>query len=498
MLKLRKVISIFLGAVMMTATLIGCKSVTPVTSSTPVSSAVSSESPTAKPVTLKWYIRFAQQKDQQVVFDKVSQYMQEKINASVNFVPVAGANYNEKMSAVIASNEDYDICFTSSWANNYLSNVSKGAFLPLDDLLPTYAPAIWNLNAKFWDAVKVKGKIYGIINQQIFARAAAISIKKEEAKQFNFDSKTYVKGDLSSLNSYIEKAYSAAAGARYVHVEVSDMSEYLKQDWIVGYNVPGAVDVTQSKITVVNQWKTASMNKLVDTLQDWNSKGWTSSKKFLSGMTQDLKNEIVDLGGTYKPGGAVETSLQVGVDLDQIASNDLLLTTGGIIATLSSINRNSKNPERALMMLNILFSDKYAYNLLNYGVEGTHYKLNGEGKMITASVSADYNPQVSWELASQFMSLLNEGQDTDLWEQTKKLNQDATKSTLLGFSFDPTPVSSEIAKSQAVVAEYYQGICLGIYTDKEYEQFLTKLDSAGTDKIIAEMQSQIDKWQAAK
>ncbi len=502
MQKHKMLISILLIAAMMMTSLIGCTPVTPEnSSSSPQSSAAdsiaaSSESLTEEHVDLKWYIRFAQQKDQQTVFDAVSEYMNEKINASVEFVPVEGGNFNDKMSAVIASNQEYDLCFTSSWANNYLANVSKGAFLPLDDLLPTYGPAIWSLNEKFWDAVKVQGKIYGVINQQIFARAAAISYLKEEAATHAFDPSSYVKGDISSLNSYIEKAY-AADSSRYVHVEVSDMSEYLRQDWIVSYNVPGAVDVddTSGKITVINQWKSEPMLKLVDTLQDWNTKGWTSSKKFLSGMTQDMKNEIIDLGGTYKPGGAVETSLQVGAELEQIPSNDALLSTGGILATLTAVNRNSENPERAIMMLDILFSDAYAFNLLNYGIEGTHYELNNEGKMIIDSISADYNPQVPWEFASTFLSLLNEGQASDLWEQTKQVNLDATKSPLLGFSFDPTPVSSEIAKSQATVAEYYQGIVLGIYTDAEYEAFLAKLDAAGADKIIAEMQSQIEKWQ---
>ena len=73
------------------------------------------------------------------------------------------------MKVIIASGEEYDLCYTANWVNNYYSAVSKGAYLPLDDLLSTYGKDIKSaIPAKFWNAARVKGKLYGILNYQTF------------------------------------------------------------------------------------------------------------------------------------------------------------------------------------------------------------------------------------------------------------------------------------------------------------------------------------------
>ena len=58
------------------------------------------------------------------------------------------------------------------------------------------------------------------------------------------------------------------------------------------------------------------------------------------------------------------------------------LTTGGITATMQAINRNSKNPERAMMLLELLNTDKDLYNLLNFGIKDKHYKIDADGFMV--------------------------------------------------------------------------------------------------------------------
>ena len=45
---------------------------------------------------------------------------------------------------MIASEEEFDLCFTSNWRNLYKTNVEKGAYLKLDELLETEAPKLKN------------------------------------------------------------------------------------------------------------------------------------------------------------------------------------------------------------------------------------------------------------------------------------------------------------------------------------------------------------------
>ena len=59
--------------------------------------------------------------------------------------------------------------WTSGWANKFEPNVSKGAYLPLDEYLDL--PELAGLKALYkdevWGAASVNGKIYGVPVEQV-------------------------------------------------------------------------------------------------------------------------------------------------------------------------------------------------------------------------------------------------------------------------------------------------------------------------------------------
>jgi putative aldouronate transport system substrate-binding protein len=86
-----------------------------------------------------------------------------------------------------------------------------------------------------------------------------------------------------------------------------------------------------------------------------------------------------------------------------------------------------------------------------------------------------------------------------VWEATKKINMEAAPSPLLGFSFNPEPVNSELAQCKSVVDEFLPGLENGAVDPSALlPQFLDKLEKAGASRLIAEMQKQIDAWKKTK
>src|SRR3989442_10833533 len=80
----------------------------------------------------------------------------------------------------------------------------------------------------------------------------------------------------------------------------------------------------------------------------------------------------------------------------------LVLTTGGIIATMNNISSTSKHPEAAMTLLEALNTDVEVYRLISRGIEGKHYVVTdakngvvGFPTGVTASNNR-YNPQTSW------------------------------------------------------------------------------------------------------
>ena len=94
-------------------------------------------------VNLKIHTLIPEQKDQKEVMDALNEYTKEKIGVTVDYV-FHGSSYADKIQVIIASGEEYDACFTSNWINAFNTNVAKGAFLDIKELLPEVAPDLYN------------------------------------------------------------------------------------------------------------------------------------------------------------------------------------------------------------------------------------------------------------------------------------------------------------------------------------------------------------------
>ena len=147
--------------------------------------------------------------------------------------------------------------------------------------------------------------------------------------------------------------------------------------------------------------------------------------------------------------------------------------------------------------LELVNTDPYVMNLLAYGIEGKHYEKIGDN-MIRAIENSGYAHGSSWALGNVFNTYALEGQPEDVWEQTEALNNSAVTSPLLGFSFNQEPVKMEISNIANILKEYESitGGELDIATANA--EMLQKIKDAGGDKVIEEMQSQVDAFLSAR
>ena len=138
-------------------------------------------------ITLRWYARINKEANCEEVFQRASEIAKEKLG--VNLDIIALEDYDTKMTAINASGEDFDIVYTASATNNYYKNVADGNLLELDELLPKYAPTLWEEVGKdVWDSVRAgDGKIYAVPNQQIFARSPGFAIPTQNIELLGLD-----------------------------------------------------------------------------------------------------------------------------------------------------------------------------------------------------------------------------------------------------------------------------------------------------------------------
>ncbi len=447
-----------------------------------------------KEETLKWYFPGNPTKaDNKEVYDKASNMIKEKLGFGVEFIPFELGSYSEKMKMIISSGEEFDICWTSPNFNDYKLNVANEAFVPLDDLLKD-APDLKNLlNDDIWDATRVQGMIYGVPTQQIMARSLAVVTPKIFYDKY---------GDLLKKADNFEKLgdYLAACTQdkpNYAHLNISwsDMLLSYHMEEIIGQKLPGAVYVTDEKnnIKVFNQYDTEWFENIMKTRAEWTKKGYTMNAL---PSAQSIKNTEYDnpiIFNTYKPGLASEMNADYDIEIEQIGP--AYLTTSGVTATLNAVSSTSKHKKEAIKLLEYINTDKDINNLLVYGIEGKHYVKVDENTVKITNEEGFSN--FNWVLGNTFNLYVKEGVESDCWDKTKELNDNAIPSCLLGFSADINPIALEATNCSSVVQEYYATLEAGIGdTDALIAEMRNKLKIAGADKIIEELQRQVDKWMA--
>ena len=454
-------------------------------------------------VKIKLVTRCGSWPDQDKVQEEMNKILREKIGVEIELGFIGLGEYDENVKTMMAGGDEMDIVFTSNFANDYYSAVAKGAFLPLDDLLKEYAPQAYaNVPEKFWDAIRVDGKIYGFINYQITAGQNGLMYRPDLAEEFGFDPSTVKK--VEDIEPYL-----AAAKAKDPSIIPLEMSKDGIFSWLKNYygfdqigdkTMPGTVRFGEEKLTVTNIFASPEFEEHCKLMRDWYQKGYfiADAATFTSLADQRKTGRIAAAINPIKPGIEAEITVNYANPMKVVPLDTPVATTTNCTNTMNAIMRTCKHPEKAMQLLELLNTDVELNNLLNFGIEGVHYKKVSDNQ-IELLPDSGYQPNRAWTFETAFLSYYLPGQETDIWEQTKKMNEEAVCAPTVGFTFNPEKVSSEIAQCASVYEEFAPSLITGSVDPAEVlPQFLEKLNAAGAEKIIAEEQAQLDAWLASK
>lgn len=459
---------------------------------------------TLEPVELVWYLVGTPQDDQAAVFEEVNKVLKEKLNTTVEFNIIDWGSYDEKMKVITATNEPYDICFTSDWTNPYTTNAQKDAYYPLSELLEKYGTHIMEqVPEAYWDATKVNGEIYGVINYQITARINGVSFPADVVEELGYDvSQIHSDSDLSDYFAVAQEKMpdmipylGSANTATGIPALITDETGF-SIDTIQG---PIAVRAEDLK-TAFNALESEEFMNYCKLRKDWYEKGYV--RKDVTSISDSKAEVKTHKYAAYSSGvgpGSPETEGAIaGYPLVQAQTTPSYVSTGSIQAALSAISVNCENPERAMMVMDYLFEDKDLYNMLCYGIEGKHYeKVNDYS--IKVLEDGGYNPGIAWEFGSWFNAMLREGQDEDLWDQLKEINETALTSPILGFVYDSSNVKNEMAQITALMAEYMPGLLNGtVDPEEKIPELIEKVNAAGMEKVLEDASKQLTDWADAR
>jgi putative aldouronate transport system substrate-binding protein len=388
--------------------------------------------------------------------------------------------------------------------NNVSTYVNSGQVLDMSDLIDQYGV---NMKAALGEDIlkiaNMNGYVYGVPVEKEWYADSCLVMRKDILDKYNLD--------VSNVKSLAD----CAPIFETIHENEPDMKILVgAKDGLIG-NIYfadvlsdrfGVLDNGGADTTIVNYYETDNYKNLAATVHDYYEKGYIDKDMATS---TDAGTTILKAGNAfcfatpYKPGVAEQESLNTGYELVAVRINPTpaFCYTNAVAAITWGIGQNCENPEMTMKVLDYMYGDPELMNLFNWGIEGVHYVVkDAENDVIgfpdgVDASNAKYNLNMGWELPNQYKIHVWEGSSRKIMDAQKEMNTTANKSKALGFMFDSTSVSNEIAALNNVVSEYSASIdCGAADPTTAIPEFNEKLYAAGLQTVMDEKQKQLNEW----
>ena len=454
-------------------------------------------------------------------------------NTTVEFIDVPFEEYSEKFSQVLASGEGVDLAWTG-WLINKPQNIADGNLMPLDDLLAEYGQGIVDILGE--NVVEIHrnaddGKLYylpswqGLVGDrrgwlvvtEIAELAGDTWIEDTEAA-LNKWRNNYSEGT-EAFQAVLDQATKYLAAAK----EAGKLGAGINTGRVFGWSMyngtrsnPGVggaeigIPFEDNTFTVIDGVASEHYKLYAKTMADWYKEGYIRSDIMsvdTSTLTMPKNGEITDTTYVFSCDPYLTEADQeaaiadAGMDMTYlpIEENAYLILGGD---TSYAIPYCADEPERAMMVLNAIYSQPDLYNTLIYGIEGEDYTKNADGTITTSYVGASPTADDSygiqrWIIGSCKNALINNGTDPNYYADLEALEETARVNPFLNFTFDRTNVEGICASILNVYYEYGPQIDNGVAGDnweELYNNYMAARKDAGIEELVTEFQNQLNAY----
>lgn len=494
------------------------------------------EEPAEEPkekVVLEWYYAGAgMQQDTQKVQDYVNELLKEvpglehvelHLNCFTNDI------YKDQVLLAQTAGKQMDLVQT--YRLNYSEEVRNGTFIPLTDYLAMeeYASLKDELPEWLWQQVTIEGDPYVVPVYQIGATTCNLVTPSEYAQYVDMEKFTAVSAhdaaSVAAMGAEIEKlaiAVQEAEGSTTKYampigwaMEFGDFIHRDNLDLNSGFMLyHGDTDASNLYLTeafkescrLAAEWVQKGLLPVDATVRDWTV--WKS------GNMLNPESFVIcyenGFGGEERLDDVYTTQYGFDIEIQDLFENYFFRASWAAGGT--GITSTCENPDDAMRLLQVLNTEEGVeiYNALVYGLEGVHYEKIDDTHIKTLEYDGSQGDASTtyagwkWILGNTSYVWLNQGCTEGEMEKVKEVNEnpDNYMSILLGgFALDLNPIATEIAQVTAVVEEYTDTLMFGAKgADWEayYEEFEAKMEAAGTQVVLDELNAQISAFLASK
>lgn len=521
----KKLLALLLGSVMSLSLLAGCGSDgtaqnTAVESSEASESAESAQAAgdaageeasaidTSEYVELKMYLVGDKPEGFDDVYEKVNEILLEKLNCSISVDWLSWAEHGTKYSLLFSSGEDFDLIYTASSWCHLEQTVTLGGFMELEEsFIQTYAPDVWAMMPEVaWKQATIDGSIWVVPANYVEVTPDCVAIRGDWMEELGYE-------DITTFDELTSFYRDLAATGRYGAQEGNLYWQWFQS---MGYAVVSGAP-SDGELFLYNSNDTSDLE--VKYILDWDEfTEYCHLMKELAdagawpndylGATYDRQDGLVNGRAAtmvWNAGSCLTYANQVNAEHPDWNVNiynimpDVEFTATKYTNSGLAINVNSKNPERAMMVINEFATNQELQDLTELGIEGVHWNAVGDDQY--SKIGSGYTASNCWGWRN--MDLMRTEYKEDPTEADLKVDElnayflehvKQEDHILDSFSFDTTNVSTQFAAVEAAMGTYMDPLQGGLVEDVDatLEQFRAALEAAGVRDLLEELQRQID------
>lgn len=462
-----------------------------------------------EPYTVTMVLNGSTQPDEERIEQKINEILEPELNANLDIVVLPWASASQQLQLMLSGDEKIDVFYTQ--ATNAVQYMNAGQIIDMSELIDKYGTNIKQIYGE--DIAKInqiEGFVYGVPNQIERGSIPAVFMRKDLVEKYNIDtSQIKEPKDLESVFETVKAGEPDMTMLYSINDGDTPVTRLFRGDNLSDNNYLGVLMDQTNSTKLENFFATDWFKDTTTMLYNWYQKGYISQD---AGTNTENWRTVCKAGNlfslffVYHPGTPVEFESSTGYDFEIVPFyNEPIINSSSYNGVTFSIAQNSENPEKTMEVLDYIYGSSEIMNLLNWGEQDKDYVIEDADNGIInfpegiTSDNAGYNLNLGWELPNQFIAYKWTGSDPKLWEKMEEFNSSAKSSKAVGFLFDSSNYSSEIAALSNIVKQYSGALYSGSGDpDELIPELLEALDDAGINEVIQAKQEQLDAFLAAK
>ena len=446
----------------------------------------------------------------QDILDALNEILLKEINATLEIKYIDWGDIATKYPLMWASGEEFDMSYVASNTNTpYALLVNQECLVDITDMLDTVAPTLKaELDQVAWDSMNVNGRIYGVPSTYSEFTAYGFITRGDLLAKYGIDAINSVEDMEKYMDAAVADGMIPLNGDSGLANDLYRMFVALNGKWVDAPGVPNSENYLVADYDnageVIHPAFTDEFEQFAIMMHEWQEKGYWSKDilasaqgdkdNFINGLSAAFITHQPDWTGAY--GEYVEKLPDAHTEFYCFPEATGKIVRKAGVENATGISTTSKNPERSLMMIEMLMTNEECYNLFQFGILGRQYEIV-DGKIATP---AAFNSEVDgggfcgWVLRTDKFSIPYTSEDPRRYSLNDEWKEVAIDNPYVGFAFDSSAVSVELSAVANVNSQLGMQILLGKTADPvaavaEYRQ---QLEAAGINAIIDAVKVQYD------